>query len=99
MLRFVPARRRGGRGTGFAHTLGMSGPTVSIALRNRFEAIRRAELARLSKKLRGLTEDERQSVDAITAHITQAIVGLAERGLSSDASNPAAEALVRLFGL
>jgi glutamyl-tRNA reductase len=78
----------------------MSGPTVSAALRDRFETIRRAELARLRKKLRGLTEDERQSVDAITADITRAIVGFAERGLSStEASKPAAEALVRLFGL
>lgn len=78
----------------------MSGPTVSAALRDRFEAIRRAELARLSKKLRGLTEDERRSVDAITADITKAIVGLVEHGLSStNGSKPAAEALVRLFGL
>jgi hypothetical protein len=77
----------------------MSGSTVSAALHNRFESIRRAELDRLSKKLRGLTHDERQSVDAITAHVTRAIAGIAERGLSRHGSQPAVDALVRLFGL
>ena len=77
----------------------MSGPTLSVALRDRFETIRCAELDRLRKKLRGLTDDERQSVDAITAQITQAIAAVAERGLSRHASQPAVDALVRLFAL
>jgi glutamyl-tRNA reductase len=77
----------------------MSGPIVSRALRERFETIRRAEFERLTKKLRGLTDDERRSVDAITADIIHAIASLPERALAGDASRPAAEALVRLFSL
>jgi glutamyl-tRNA reductase len=77
----------------------MSGPSVTVALRERFEAIRRAELQRLNKKLRGLTAAQRESVDAITAEITRAIAGVAERGLSVDDSQPSVEALVRLFRL
>jgi len=77
----------------------MSGSTVALAMRARFEAIRRAELERLSrKKLRGLTDHQRESVDTITAEITRAIVSLAERGLS-EASQPAVDAVARLFAL
>jgi hypothetical protein len=68
-------------------------------MRHRFESIRRAELERLGrKKLRGLTDDQRESVESITAEITRAIVGLAERGLS-EASQPAVDAVARLFAL
>jgi hypothetical protein len=77
----------------------MNGPTVSLAMRERFESIRRAELERLSrKKLRGLTHDQRVSVDRVTAEITRAIVSIAERGLS-EASQPAVDAVARLFAL
>jgi len=77
----------------------MSGPTVSVAMRDRFEEIRRAEFERLGrKKLRGLTAVQRESVDAITADITRAILTMAERGLSS-ASQPAVDAVARLFEL
>jgi len=47
----------------------MSGPTVSQALRHRFNAIRRAEVERLDKKLRGLTDAERRSAETIIADI------------------------------
>ena len=77
----------------------MSGPIVSQALRERFEAIRRAEIERLTKKLRGLTDDERRSIEAITVDVIHAIASLPERVLVGDASRPAAEALVRLFSL
>jgi glutamyl-tRNA reductase len=77
----------------------MSGLIASRALRERFEAIRRAEIERLTKKLRGLTDDERRSVDAITADVIHAIARLPERALAGDASQPAAEALARLFAL
>jgi len=77
----------------------MSGPTASLAMRERFESIRRTELERLSrKKLRGLTDDQLRSVAAITAAITAAIVGHAERGLSQ-ASQPAVDAVAQLFAL
>jgi glutamyl-tRNA reductase len=77
----------------------MSGPIVSRALRERFEAIRRAEIERLTRKLRGLTDDERRSVDAITADVIHAIVSVPERALAAGASQSAAEVLVRLFAL
>jgi glutamyl-tRNA reductase len=77
----------------------MSGPAVGEALRERFESIRRAELLRLNKKLRGLTDEQRESVEAITADITRAIVGVAERGLSEHGSQPAVDAIIRLFRL
>jgi glutamyl-tRNA reductase len=77
----------------------MSGSSVSQALRERFDAIRRAEIERLTRKLRDLTDDERRSVDAITADIIHAIARVPERALAKDACQPAAEALVRLFAL
>jgi glutamyl-tRNAGlu reductase-like protein len=77
----------------------VNGPTVGLAMCERFESIRRAELERLSrKKLRGLTDDQRESVDRVTAEITRAIVALAERGLS-EAPQPAVDAVARLFAL
>ena len=77
----------------------MSGSTVSQALRDRFDAIRESEIERLDKKLRGLTEAERRSVEAITADIIQAIAGVPERALTDETSQPTLEALVHLFAL
>lgn len=77
----------------------MSGRTVSRALRQRFEAIRRSELARLDKKLRSLTDDDRRSVEAITADIIHAIACVPDLALASDVPPPSLEALVRLFAL
>lgn len=77
----------------------MSGPTVSAALRHRFDAIRRAEVERLGKKLRGLSEGDRHSVEAITADIIHAIARVPERALHENAPTPAVEAVVRLFDL
>jgi len=51
----------------------MSGSTASQALHQRFDAIRRAELARLQKKLAGLSDQERHSVDQITSHVIEAL--------------------------
>ena len=77
----------------------MSGTTVSRALQYRFDAIRQAEIERLEKKLRGLTEDERQSVEAITADVIHAIARVPHRALNDDISTPTLEALVHLFEL
>ena len=77
----------------------MSGPVVSRALRARFEAVRLAELARLERKLRGLTAEERQSVEAITADVIGAIVRVSERSIDHDTPPRALEALIALFGL
>jgi glutamyl-tRNA reductase len=77
----------------------MSGSCASRALRERFETIRRAEIERLTKKLRGLSDDDRRSVEAITVDVIHALVRVPERVLAAESSEPAARALVRLFGL
>jgi len=77
----------------------MSGPTASQALHDRFDAIRRAELARLKKKLAGLSDAERQFVEQITADVVGALTRGPEQVLADDASPRSAEALVRLFAL
>ena len=77
----------------------MSGLAVSRALQNRFESIRHNEVERLQKKLRGLSDDERQSVEAITVDIIQALARGADRALAHDMPEPALDALIRLFAL
>ena len=77
----------------------MSGITVTRALRNRFESIRQTEIVRLHKKLRGLSDADRRSLDAITTEIIHAIASVPEQALGVDAPQPALEALIRLFAL
>jgi len=72
---------------------------VSRALRARFETIRQSELVRLDRKLRGLTDDERRSVEAITAEVIHAISCVPERTIDDDTPPRALEALIELFGL
>ena len=78
----------------------MSGSTASQALHDRFDAIRRAELARLKKKLAGLSERERESVDQITTEVIDALTRAPARALA-DQSVPrlSVDVLVHLFGL
>lgn len=77
----------------------MSGFKVSEALRDRFEAIRRHEIKRLDRKLRRLSDADRQSLEAITCEIVHAIANVPARALAEDAPPPAVEAVVRLFAL
>ncbi len=77
----------------------MSGPTVSQALQERFDAIRRSELERLKKKLGNLTDDERRSVEAITADIINAIARVPARALTDRTQVQQLDAVVRLFAL
>jgi glutamyl-tRNA reductase len=86
-------------GTAFAFPAVMSGPTVSQALCDRFESIRQHEIERLKKKLRGLSDDERHSLESITSDIVRAIATVPLRALEDDAPQPALDALVRLFAL
>jgi len=72
---------------------------VSRALRARFETIRQSELVRLDKKLRGLTDDERRSVEAITVDVIHAIACVPERAIDDATPPRVLEALVELFGL
>jgi hypothetical protein len=46
-----------------------------------------------------LSDDERRSVEAITEDVIHALVRVPERVLAAESSEPAAQALVRLFGL
>jgi glutamyl-tRNA reductase len=77
-------------------------PTV-VALRQRFETIRRAELERLDFKLSALPPDVRSRVDEITHLIVEKLLLTPTEQLKSagDAETVAsyAEALNRLFGL
>jgi glutamyl-tRNA reductase len=77
----------------------MCGSVVTNALRERFETIRQHEIKRLDKKLRGLSDDDRRSLEAITAEIVRAIASVPARAIAHDAPDPALEALVRLFAL
>jgi glutamyl-tRNA reductase len=77
-------------------------PTV-VALRQKFEAIRRAELERLDFKLSALPPDARARVDEITHLIVEKLLLMPTEQLKtlSDADTVGAysEALTRLFGL
>jgi glutamyl-tRNA reductase len=77
-------------------------PTV-VALRQRFEAIRRAELGRLDSKLSALPPDARALVDEITHLIVEKLLLTPTEQLKSvgdtDAVAAYSEALTRLFGL
>lgn len=77
----------------------MSGPTVSQALHDRFDAIRRAELERLKKKMGGFTEEDRQFVHQITADVVHALARGPKRALAENAPSITIEAVVRLFAL
>jgi glutamyl-tRNA reductase len=77
-------------------------PTV-VALRQRFEAIRRAELDRLNFKLSTLSPDARARVDEITHLIVEKLLLTPTEQLKAvtdaDTVGAYAEALTRLFGL
>ena len=77
-------------------------PTV-VALRERFEAIRRAELERLDFKLSTLPPDARARVDEITHLIVEKLLLTPTEQLKSlndaDTVGAYSEALTRLFGL
>ena len=77
-------------------------PTI-VALRQRFETIRKSELERLEAKLASLPPDARQRVDEITHLIVEKLLLQPTEQLKSadDAQTMAqyAETLTRLFGL
>ena len=77
-------------------------PTV-VALRERFESIRRAELQRLEFKLSALPPDARARVDEVTHLIVEKLLLTPTEQLKhagdSDTIETYAEALTRLFGL
>jgi len=77
-------------------------PTV-VALRQRFEAIRRAELERLEFKLSALPPEARSRVDEITHLIIEKLLLMPTEQLKAlgdgETVDAYAEALTRLFGL
>jgi glutamyl-tRNA reductase len=76
---------------------------VVIALRQRFESIRQAELERLDFKLSALTPEARARVDEVTHLLVEKLLATPTERLKTlgDAQTVSAytEALVRLFGL
>jgi glutamyl-tRNA reductase len=77
-------------------------PTV-VALRQRFEAIRRHELDRLQPKLAGLPPEARTRVDEITRLLVEKLLITPTEQLKSipdpDRVRTYADALTRLFAL
>jgi len=78
-------------------------PTI-VALRQRFEAIRRSELERLDFKLAALPSESRTRVDEITRLIVEKLLltpteQLKSAGDDADAIAAYSEALTRLFAL
>lgn len=77
-------------------------PTV-VALRHRFEAIRRAELARLESKIAALPPDARASVDEITRLIVEKLLLTPTEQLKAvtdeDTAHAYTSALSRIFSL
>ena len=77
-------------------------PTV-VALRQRFESIRRTELQRLDAKLNGLSPDARARVDEVTRLIVEKLLLTPTeqlKGLSDpDTAGAYAEAVTRVFNL
>jgi len=77
-------------------------PTV-VALRQRFESIRRAELDRLDFKLAALPADARSRVDEVTRLIVEKLLHTPTEQLKTlgdpDTVGTYSEALTRLFGL
>ena len=77
----------------------MSSSTVTEALRARFDALRRSELDRLSRKLAGLSDTDRQSVESIVAHVVDALVRVPAQGLANASAPETLRAIVHLFDL
>jgi len=77
-------------------------PTV-VALRQRFESIRRSELQRLDFKLSGLSPDARARLDEITRLLVEKLLLTPTEQLKAltdgDAAGAHAEVLTRLFAL
>lgn len=77
----------------------MSGHRVQRALQRRFDSIRRAEIARLDKKLRGLSVSERAFVESVVSDIVLTISRIPEQMLSTDTPAETLEAFIRVFDL
>jgi glutamyl-tRNA reductase len=77
-------------------------PTI-VALRQRFETIRRSELTRLESKLGGLPPEARDRVDEITRLLVEKLLLQPTEQLKNvddvELGNQYSEALTRLFGL
>jgi glutamyl-tRNA reductase len=77
----------------------MSSGMVREALRERFDAVRRSEIDRLRRKLVGLSDTERESVESIVAHVVDALARVPAQSLVEAAPPEALRAIVHLFEL
>ena len=76
----------------------MSGTSVSQALEDRFDTIRREELVRLNRKLKGLSDDHRRSIETVVDDVVRAIARVPAKVLG-DTTPATLQALVDLFRL
>ena len=74
-----------------------------VALNDRLEGIRKGELERYSSKLRGLSDDQREAVEAVTRGIINKVahhpIREAKRSVSDEGSRLTVEDFRRMFGL
>ena len=96
-------RRRGGREVRRVAAVARARSRRVVALRQRFESIRRAELERLEPKLAALSPEARARVDEITRLIVEKLLLTPTEQLKSlgdpETVSAYSEALTRLFGL
>lgn len=77
----------------------MSGTAAAEALVARFEAIRRAEWARLGRKVASLDQKQRAEVEAIVADVVRALAARPAQRLATACDPQLPQAALRLFEL
>jgi glutamyl-tRNA reductase len=76
----------------------MSGASVGRAIHERFDAVRRAEVERLKRKLSALNDAERAIAEQVIADVVAGLARVPSR-YANAADERALRAIVHLFGL
>lgn len=76
----------------------MSGAAAAEALHARFDEVRRAEWARLGRKVSTLDERQRQTVESIVAQVVQALADRPAHALTTTNEPALGRLALRLFG-
>ena len=77
----------------------MSSGMVRDALRARFHAVRQSEIERLRRKFADLSDAERESAEAIVAHVVDALARVPSQALAEAPPPETLHAVVHLFDL
>jgi hypothetical protein len=72
---------------------------VARALEERFETVCRAEIARMTRKTRGLTPDERLALEDLSCQVVGAIAAHASTAIDRTGGDDLAQVLAKLFEL